>query len=61
MGEDSGKKNGACELGSGGKLCDSFCGGKLQRIEAVDVYSPHLSVLGVDVGDLVGGNSLFPV
>ena len=61
MGKDSGKKNGACELGSGGKLCDSFCGGELQRIEAVDVYSLHLSVFGVDVGDLVEGNGLFPV
>ena len=59
--EDSGRKDGACELGLGGKLCDSFCGGELQRIEALNVYSSHLSVLGVDVGDLVGGSSLFPV
>jgi len=48
-------------MGFGSKCCDSFCGGELQRVEAVDVYSPYLSVLGVDVGDLVGGNGLFPV
>jgi len=61
MDENSGRKDGACELGSGGKRCDSFCGGELQRIEATDIYSSHLSVFGVDVGDLVGGTTLFPV
>ena len=44
-----------------GGHCHSVRRCELQRIEAAYVYSPHLSVLGLGVGDLVGWEGLSPM